>query len=309
MSSWIERMRLRELGCAVVLIGILAAIILPALERARADSYSQQRGSCQNNLKQFGLVFKMYANESVGGFYPPMMVADVPLVDCDTTPPAATGKRGMMLAAPRVPAIFPEYISDPSVFLCPDDKSSNKEEFKSSNGDSNFHEYCAQPRRGARVAGSSYAYTGYAYLGGDIATREAAQLKEVLGPVVKAAGRGEWAKAEGLVREDVLVPQAIAPPGAAEPKVYRLREGLEKIFVTDANNPSAIAKVKSEVWVMHDKAHLNPEYTNHRPEGSNVLFLDGHVEYMRYMNKPSDTPPVSSAIAEAYAMVEGLAVK
>jgi prepilin-type processing-associated H-X9-DG protein len=305
MSNWIERMRSWELGCAVVLIGILAAILLPAL--AREPACVLRRDSCQNNLKQMGLVFAMYAGESVGGLFPPMMVADVPLVDCDATPPTETEKRGMMLAAPLVPSIYPEYISDPNVFLCPTDSSSSRDEFTSPEGDSYFHEYCSQPRRGARAAGNSYAYTGYAYLGGDIEAREAAQLRAVLGPVMEAAGRGEWAKAESLVQEDVTVPQAIAPPGAAEPKVYRLREAMGRFLVTDVNDYSAIAKVESEIWTMHDRVHLNFIEFNHIPAASNVLFLDGHVELVEFMNKPTDTPPVSAAIAEAYALVDGVA--
>ena len=53
-----------ELLVVIAIIGILAAILLPALARARE---SARRSSCANNLKQFGIVFKMYANESRGG--------------------------------------------------------------------------------------------------------------------------------------------------------------------------------------------------------------------------------------------------
>ena len=74
--------------------------------------------------------------------------------------------------------------------------------------------------------------------------------------------------------------------------IYRLREGIERFMITDINNPAGSAKAQSEISVMWDMAWTplasdGWSYFNHVPGGGNVLYMDGHVEFLRY---PSECP-------------------
>jgi prepilin-type processing-associated H-X9-DG protein len=77
--------------------------------------------------------------------------------------------------------------------------------------------------------------------------------------------------------------------------VYRFREGIERFLVTDINNPAASAKAQSNIWVLFDRIATKTSDFNHIPGGSNVLYLDGHVEFLKYQqNGPA---PINGGIA------------
>lgn len=65
-----------ELLVVIAIIAILAALLLPALNRARAQAWST---SCKNHLHQMGLALKMYVDDSRGNypFYSEIPVSDV----------------------------------------------------------------------------------------------------------------------------------------------------------------------------------------------------------------------------------------
>jgi len=71
--------------------------------------------------------------------------------------------------------------------------------------------------------------------------------------------------------------------------IYRLKEGIERFMITDINNPAGSSHAQSDIALMWDHVEAfqasDPSRTqrfNHIPGGSNVLYLDGHVDFVKY---------------------------
>jgi prepilin-type processing-associated H-X9-DG protein len=83
--------------------------------------------------------------------------------------------------------------------------------------------------------------------------------------------------------------------------IRRLREGIERFLITDINNPAAGAKGQSEIFTDMDLVSTEVSLFNHIPGGCNVLYMDGHVGFVKYL---ADGPgPINAPMAYAIAMI------
>lgn len=269
-----------ELLVVIAIIGILAALLLPALGRAREGA---RRSSCLNNLKQMGVAMTMYAHEN-GGYFPPKASRIRSFMVCYTS-------------------LFPEYLADVKVLVCPSDSRQVQERLEDIQGDTSISKI---KRDDLLSVSYSYIYPGFVTLSDNDCAGWRWYIEDLKMNYGDARDVVEFCR-DAPIPEDVFWPMSLSSQYGYYSRIeasgsnglstlFSVREGIQRFLITDINAGGSAEFASSMVPVMWDAfaqgfegdSTSNRGFSqgvanfNHVPGGANVLYMDGHVNFVVY---------------------------
>lgn len=250
------------------------------------------------------------------------MPANALLAPKDTSPPSSY--------SPFPPSVFPEYISDGAILICPSDPDPAMGN-NPTTGEAMWGVPCdnySLSNWGEKSAGWAAWDESYFYLGWiiDQADREDIDIAPFYDPpvadsrmaplqVIAALQFIDNAATNSNISEDIDLAsnevtaimtaigvgsiEGLGYGNAGSDLILHLKEGIERFLITDINNLASANIGQSSVSIMSDVVSSNPALFNHIPGGMNQLYLDGHVEFSKYPGKDFCSKP--------FAWVVGLA--
>lgn len=232
----------------VIAVAVLTCAAILVVGLGHARELAR-RADCGNDVKGVGVVCALFARESEGNYYPELSSEPGRLMF------ALSESSGSM-------SVYPDFLADLGILLCPSDSNPH---LKREPG------IALEPED--LVDDHSHFYLGYAVINDD----EVAAFAE--------AYRARIDTGEAFLG-DLKVPATDKLPHGKT--IHRLREGVERFFITDINGPGVeLPRLRAALPVMIER----PE--NHPPGGGHVLFLDGHVEFIPY---PGEWPMTEKTI-------------
>lgn len=280
---------LTELLVVIAIVSMLAALLLPALGRAQE---SARRSTCQNNLRSWGQIYQMYGSESLQGRLPPMQFDLI------------SYSNAQLALAPRVSSVYPEYTDTFSLFSCPSNsRHLGKEE----------NNLLSHPA----FSDLSYVYFGYVLDKvdarspqrslGDIVGAIPFLSQEVTESASKRIGPAQLLNLARSIVVRVTVTCLLQSTSDLPACGYSVIDsdqivGIYNGFSIGNANGTVVhrlawdsgrhsAEGASNHWVMLDSFATFTSRMNHPPGGCNVLFLDGHVDFVRYPQTDSVVNP------------------
>ena len=308
MGAQLCRLTRVELLLIIAIVSVFTIILLPKLAEPRRGP----RETCANNLKRFGVIIKMYSHEDPGNRFPPGALYRQPgakymqSVDSTVLYPDYWSNPGLL----RCPSDANGRYSPVDVRIEDDFSAQIRRIAASEAGTPEERELCVHKKLSTSI---SYYYFPYK-------VRTASQIAQLFathhkafvegGSYVEIALHGALSHVDitcqagvgwfennssGVImgRNDipskfVHSPQAFDDDGETllgTSVAYRTR-GVNHATFTALDEIIVMMDGLSQHAPRDDGVEWNPGSirSNHRPAGSNILFADGHVRFVRYDN-------------------------